>query len=310
MLYTDPTFAQGTNSTNRYANSGSENLKWERVAASSDNPMDGAAYEMRCTCTGAVNPANGGFYFGNMSRANAVFVYRIVAKVPSGRSLAFATNGIGTGSKTSWLTPSSGTGKFAEYLFKVVCGATGTFSTTGYFYVNGAQPSASSPLEWRVAYATCFDMTAASDAQQALSSVRLVETTVEELSSNVEQTNSSITDTLSRKTAEITSLQQQLAGVVVDLGAVGARVDEVEASFSRTMDAQGNPVLTLATTANGLAAQLTNSQLSFLDGGAVVAYIGGKKLYISQAEVTGQMTMGDYSWVPRDGGHLSLKYTG
>ena len=167
MLFTDPMFASGVNSTKKYANSGSSYLTWIRSAKSSDNPMTGTSYEMVCTSTGAVSPGNGGFSWAHASRANAIFIYRIIAKIPTGRSLVWASNSTGSGSSSKWLTSSAGTGKFTEYLFRMECGSSGTFSSTGYFYVNGTAGTSESPLTWYVAYATCFDMTNVSDVTTA-----------------------------------------------------------------------------------------------------------------------------------------------
>ena len=75
------------------------------------------------------------------------------------------------------------------------------------------------------------------------------------------------------------------------------------------MDSSGNPVLDLMTTANGFSTRITNNEMAFLDNGQKVAYVSNKKLYIDQAEVVGQMKIGDYAWVQRSG-HLSLKYVG
>ena len=171
MLFTDPSFKSGVNGTKKYANSGRDYLTWSRVAKSADNPMLDTSYEMVCTSTGAVSPANGGFYWGHSSRANAVFVYRIIAKIPTGRSLYFATNPIGTGGKQAWLTSYAGTGRFTEYLLRNECGTSGTFNKTGYFYVGGAAGTSAAPLKWYVAYATCFDMT---DESDSLSSARAI----------------------------------------------------------------------------------------------------------------------------------------
>lgn len=132
---------------------------------------------------------------------------------------------------------------------------------------------------------------------------------VTELSTRVDQTNSSITDSISRKTAEISALQGALSGLSGDLGSVSGRVSEVEASFRRTMDAGGNPQLDLMTTANGFGTRITNTEMAFMDSGQKVAYVSNKRLYIEQAEVVGQMQVGDYAFVQRPG-HLSLKYVG
>ncbi len=132
---------------------------------------------------------------------------------------------------------------------------------------------------------------------------------VTELSTRVDQTNSFITDSIARKTTEISALQGQLSGLEGGLGSVSGRVSEVEASFRRTMDAGGNPQLDLMTTANGFGTRITNTEMAFMDSGQKVAYVSNKRLYIEQAEVVGQMQVGDYAFVQRPG-HLSLKYVG
>ena len=166
MLYTDPTFSSGANSTNLYKNSGAGTATWTRVAKASDNPVTGSNYEMRFTSTGVISPANGGFNFNTPGRVNAVYVYRIIAKVQMGRSIVFATNSLGTNGTYQWLTDTAGTGRYKEYVIKVMYG-TGSVSTTGFFYFNGAVGTSSSPVTTYVAYATCYDITNIPDVVSA-----------------------------------------------------------------------------------------------------------------------------------------------
>lgn len=172
MLFTDPYFAFSKNSCWSYNNLNNGNVKIERVGISSDNPFSATSvtsYELKIINTGTSTPSCGGFEWGHASRANAIFIYRIIAKIPTGRRLYWASNATGSGSSTKWLTSNVGTGKFTEYLFKLTCGDTGTFSGTGYFYIDGSIGTTDNPIEWRVAYATCFDMTSGSDVTTALS---------------------------------------------------------------------------------------------------------------------------------------------
>ena len=74
-----------------------------------------------------------------------MLVARIIAKIPTGRNICWASNNIGTGGSSRWLTPTAGTGDWKEYVYKVVCG-TSNFSTTHFFYIDGAQGTASAPL--------------------------------------------------------------------------------------------------------------------------------------------------------------------
>ena len=134
---------------------------------------------------------------------------------------------------------------------------------------------------------------------------------IEALSTSFSQTTESLTESISRKTAEIEGLQGSLEGLGGSLGELAGRVEEVEASFSRGMDAEGNPTLTLSTTANGLSAVLTNSDLGFFDGGQEVASVGGKAFNANDMRVSGQLSMGGYAWVPdASGDGLALVWMG
>ena len=86
-------------------------------------------------------------------------------------------------------------------------------------------------------------------------------------------------------------------------------VDELNQVLARVrvVQAGGVPALQLGSTTSEMWAQLTNTQLSFMDGAAVVAYISAMRLFISQAQVTGQLGIGGFAWVPRANGNLCLK---
>lgn len=125
-----------------------------------------------------------GLQFAVDSRPNARFLCRIVAKIPENFKLNFTNNQYGNGGTFTWLTDNQGTGKYKEYLYLLECGSTGNFQSVLYSYleVNDkklvtpvADPTSTyqmsiivkkdgetinyAPLEWRVAYATVFDLT-------------------------------------------------------------------------------------------------------------------------------------------------------
>ncbi|MCC3687368.1 tail fiber domain-containing protein [Bacillus cereus] len=155
VLYNDPMFKNGLNDIKVYNNSGNTNVTVTRVAKPSDAPTNSThVLEIKALAL-PISPAYGGFSFQTASRANAIFVTRIVAKIPVGSKLVFASNSTGTGGKTEWLTPVTGTGNWEEYLCRVQCGSTGTFSSTNFFNIEGG----TLPLTWYVAYATVIDAT-------------------------------------------------------------------------------------------------------------------------------------------------------
>jgi len=163
MIYRDPIFQSGNNSMNIYNNAGNGTVGLSRVSGITGNP-NGSGYCIKMVTTGTPSPSWGGFYFGTSTKANQVLVTRIIAKIPVGRQINWHSNATGTGSASKWLTSQAGTGDWTEYVFKLICGASGTFSSTNFFALSGGStPTASAPLEWYVAYATVFDATGVDD---------------------------------------------------------------------------------------------------------------------------------------------------
>ncbi|MEG1343998.1 MAG: hypothetical protein RSD14_00580, partial [Clostridia bacterium] len=157
MLYTDTTFNFGNNHIYMY-NYNSSAGTVTHTRKSMNTPV--GKYALEISTTGTAGPGHGGFTFSTQTAANKVFVTRIVAKIPEGKSIAWATNAYGTGGSSEWLTPRVGTGNWQEYVCKVTCGSSGTFNDTNYFYLTGgATATIQSPVIWQVAYATVIDTT-------------------------------------------------------------------------------------------------------------------------------------------------------
>ena len=168
MLYTDPTFESGSNSMNIYNNAANGTVTVTRITKSSDCPTT-SGYMIQIKTTGAASPGHGGFYFGTQTRNNAIFVTKIIAKIPTNYTLVFATNSIGTGGSHKWLTDNKGTGNWKEYIYKVTCGNGGTLSSTNFFYVSGGSTATTSaPVTWYVAMATTFDITATDNIEKRM----------------------------------------------------------------------------------------------------------------------------------------------
>lgn len=156
MLYRDPTFRNGNNSVNVYNNAGNGTVTVTRTGTSAPND---SGYILEIKTTGSASPGFGGFTFSTPTGYKKIFIVRIIAKIPAGRQIAWATNSIGSGGTSKWLTPTAGTGDWCEYIYKVVCG-TASFSSTNFFYLTGgAAATAEAPVTWQVAYATVFDVT-------------------------------------------------------------------------------------------------------------------------------------------------------
>lgn len=156
MLYRDPTFYNGNNSINLYNNSGNGTVTITRISDSTA-PND-SKRALLIKNTGTASPYCGGFNFGTVTSYRKIFITRIIAKIPVGRNISFHTNSMGTGGSQKWLTPTAGTGDWREYICKVTCG-TSNYSSTHFFALTGNVGTASSPVQWWLAYATVFDVT-------------------------------------------------------------------------------------------------------------------------------------------------------
>lgn len=148
--YTDVNFSNGTNNLRLYDNSNT-GLVLLDVIDNNDAP-NSTHKVLRVRSEGIVtSPGAGGFYYGVKTDKNEILIFRFTAKVPAGKSLSFASNQAGTGYESEWLTSNYGTGKWEEYIHVVYCGSSGTFSTTGFFYIyqGGA-------YEMLISYASAF----------------------------------------------------------------------------------------------------------------------------------------------------------
>lgn len=165
-MFKDLLFDEGYNGCRVYNNLNNGNVKLSIISKSSDNPYSIAKKELKIETTGAATPGHGGVVQTIMSRANAVFVRRVIAKIPKGYTLYNEQNSMGTGRVWKWLTPKVGTGVFTEYMYMYQCGASGSFSSGGYMYLyGGATATADKPVVWYIASCETYDMTAGSSAQ-------------------------------------------------------------------------------------------------------------------------------------------------
>jgi hypothetical protein len=164
-LYNDPTFLVGSNNVVVYNNSGNGTVTHTREAKQSDNPFAEATHNIKIVTNGVASPGAGGFCQLIQPRASAMFVQRIIAKIPVGYNIVHGSDDCGDGATHTWLTPTDGTGTFQEYILVIKCGASGTFSTSGYIYISGPDNTS---VTWYVAYAAVFDFTAAAEQQIGL----------------------------------------------------------------------------------------------------------------------------------------------
>lgn len=296
LLYKDVMFAEGNNGISSYNNSSGGAVTLVRQAKSSDNPC--GDYELVITNTGAASPGIGGFKWAHATRANAVFIYRIIAKIPTDRALRWMSNSAGGVTSGKFLTSNSGTGKFTEYIYKFTCGASGTFGTTGCFYINGSAGSSSSPVKWYVAYAGVWDMTDYEDmlpkdeAKDIYTTQLEMSKTNSELRLDFTKSISSASDDMQSKLDAANNATNQKFGEI--------------SKYIRFVDGK----IVLGETGSELTLTVQNDRVSFQQAGNEVAYFSNNNLYIRRAEVLTTLKVGNYEFAPRNDGGLALRKRG
>lgn len=206
MLYRDASFAKGMNGVYLYDIAGN-NVTIARVAEIKGNP-NSSGYCLRITAIGVSWSGWGGFHFQTPTKANRVLVARFIAKIPIGYNVDWATNATGDDRVFKWLTNTVGTGQWTEYACKLVCGSSGTFSTTMFFYLyGGVTPTSAVPLIWYLSYATVFDVTDAEVDYIADAAAKY--STKTELSTSIKQLSDSIS--LKAEKSELTALSSRVS---------------------------------------------------------------------------------------------------
>jgi fibronectin-binding autotransporter adhesin len=165
ILNRNPDMLDGTTGYGVYNNAGGTKVAISSVADSAAPSVSGSVLRVSYDGTGTPGtdptPGFGGFFI-NASRCTGTnngvngfcyrdgnrYVHRIWAKIPSGRTLIFASNATGTGGTHQTINSWTGTGNWESYEAIQTIGTGGTFSSTGFWYISGGSNVA---FTWDVA---------------------------------------------------------------------------------------------------------------------------------------------------------------
>lgn len=161
-------------------------------------------------------------------------------------------------------------------------------------------------------------------ADYTLGIAKAVEEAKTTLSSMIEQTSTSILLQVSETYATNDQVKNQVSTTLSQLSdsfnfefnTLKATVDENDAAaraqfetihkYIRFVD--GN--ILLGEDGNDLTLRIENDRISFLDGGAEVAYFSNKQLFVLDGHFLNSLRLGKFSFLPRENGNLSLVKVG
>lgn len=236
--FTDVNFSNGRNNLNVYDNSGSGQVTLD-VIDNSEAP-NGTHKVLRVKSAGtATSPGAGGFYYGIQTDKNRIIIFRFTAKVPADKLLSFASNQAGTGYTSEWLTSNHGTGKWEEYIHVVYCGGSGTFSSTGFFYINQG-----GAYEMLISYASAFLY----NGDNAFVGKKTYETKITQLDQSI---------SLKASQSDLSATTERVRQAEIKLDSTSVKLGVVEGTANSANTAAGNAQNT-ANAANSLASTANN----------------------------------------------------
>lgn len=115
-------------------------------------------------------------------------------------------------------------------------------------------------------------------------------------------------ETVLRLSTELTQTAQGITAVINRVAAVegeNAEVGEILAAYQLTfrMDADG---VTIGKSNSGFDVRIDNEKLSFRENGQEIAYVSNSQLFITAAEITQSLTIGNYRFSRMEDGSLAL----
>lgn len=108
------------------------------------------------------------------------------------------------------------------------------------------------------------------------------------------------------------ALGESVTNVQTQVGATADRLDKEIDARKQYMQFDPNNGLTIGdlTNTDAYSVQLTSTMMQFRAGNTVAAYVSNDRLYINNAEVVNTLRIGNFAFLPRDNGHMSLQYVG
>lgn len=108
------------------------------------------------------------------------------------------------------------------------------------------------------------------------------------------------------------ALADSVTDVQTQVDATTDRLDDEIDTRKQYMQFDPNNGLIIGdlTNTDAYSVQLTSTAMQFRAGNTVAAYVSNDRLYINNAEVVNTLRIGNFAFLPRDNGHMSLQYVG
>lgn len=130
-------------------------------------------------------------------------------------------------------------------------------------------------------------------------------TTKDDFQTEVGLLQTQLTQTQEDFTFQFNTVNSSLTDLDVFKGEAGTQLDTIS-KYIRFL----NGDILLGGSDSDVQLKIENDRIAFLDNNNEVMYISNEELYIMRAIIATQLTIGNFSWVPRSNGNVSFRYIG
>ena len=130
-------------------------------------------------------------------------------------------------------------------------------------------------------------------------------TTKDDFQTEVGLLQTQLTQTQEDFTFQFNTVNSSLTDLDAFKGEAGTRLDTIS-KYIRFL----NGDILLGGSDSDVQLKIENDRIAFLDNNNEVMYISNEELYIMRAIIATQLTIGNFSWVPRSNGNVSFRYIG
>lgn len=154
--------------------------------------------------------------------------------------------------------------------------------------------------------------------QEALASIDANANDIDDVSSGVSQVSSDLQDEIAQRAADTSALTTQIgdvqAGFTLTANQLSMAIDDARRMATDFLTYE-NGELTLGATDSVVRQVLTNARNAFRNSAGDIAYFGLSAdqvwaLFIATAHITDMLRFGDFAWIARSNGNMTIKWVG
>lgn len=122
----------------------------------------------------------------------------------------------------------------------------------------------------------------------------------------------SYNETLNKVSSGLNDLVSNVGDTQNTVNVLQQAVDDlgVLSDYIKITTYNGQPCIELGEYDSDFKLRITNTEIQFVEGTSVPAYLSNQKLYIEKAEITGELQQGGFVWSSRSNGNLGLIWKG